>query len=347
VSGGGGRDGPRFVAPDPERPLERGPEPTFSVIVSAYESADTLGDAVASALDQTLPPLEVIVCDDASSDDVAGALAPFGDRVKLVTHEHNRGLAAARNTATRAASGDFVAVLDADDVYMPERFEALAALASARPDLDILSTDVVLTVGGKPLRRLYKGSNGFEVRDQRRTILEGCFVSGQSAVRRSALLAARGWDDSIRWVEDWDLWIRLIFSGSVVGLVSEPLAEYRLHPGSLSSNPAEIRQGEVGVLEKAVASDLGLTADEGDVLSRSLERHRRAASLEGLRKAVATGDPGARRQARSISLGRGYGATTRLKAAVTAVSPGLTRRLLLRRRRGTWVGAGRLRIEGE
>jgi glycosyltransferase involved in cell wall biosynthesis len=317
------------------------------VIVSAYESADTLGDAVASAFDQTLPPLEVIVCDDASSDDVAGALAPFGDRVKLVSHEHNRGLAAARNTASRAASGDFVAVLDADDVYMPQRFEALAALATARPDLDVLSTDVVLTVGGELMRRLYKGSNGFEVRDQRRAILEGCFVSGQSSVRRSALLAAGGWDDSIRWVEDWDLWIRLIFSGSVVGLVPEPLAEYRLHPGSLSSNPAEIRQGEVGVLEKAVASDLGLTAGERDVLSRSLERHRRAASLEGLRKAVATGDPGARRRARSVIRGPGYPASTRLKAAVTAVSPGLTRRLLLRRRRGTWVGAGRLRIEGE
>jgi hypothetical protein len=342
-----GRPLPTFLAPEPEGPPEPAPEPTFSVIIAAYQGADTIAEAVASALDQTLLPLEVIVCDDGSSDDIEGALARFADRVTLLRHERNQGQAASRNTALRAARGDFIAVLDDDDIYLPRRLEALAALASARPDLDVLSTDVVLEVNGRALRRHYEDSLGFEVADQRRAILEGNFVSGQSSVRRVTLLAAGGWDASNRWVDDWDLWLRLIFSGSRVGLVTEPLAHYRLHPGSLSSHPAEIRRGETAVLEKAAASDIAFTPEERDVLARSLAAHRQAASLEELREAVANLAPDARRRARSVALGRGFAAPTRLKAAAAAVSPGLVGRLLMRERRGTWVGAGRLRIESE
>src|SRR5204863_8889959 len=65
-----------------------GAPPTFSVLIAVYEAADVVGEAVASALAQTEPPLEVIVCDDGSTDDVPGALAPFGDRVTLVRKEN-------------------------------------------------------------------------------------------------------------------------------------------------------------------------------------------------------------------------------------------------------------------
>src|SRR5204862_4643563 len=159
----------------------------FSVAIAAYEAARTVAQAVESALSQTLPPLEVIVCDDGSTDDTEGVLSPYDDRIVFLRKE-NGGEASAKNACLRAASGDFVAILDADDVYFPERLEALGELAAARPALDILTTDAFLELDGVRGRRVYEGGWAFEVDDQRRAILQRNFVFGLAAVRRERLL---------------------------------------------------------------------------------------------------------------------------------------------------------------
>src|SRR2546422_6867419 len=112
------------LAPAPEAPTEGGGVPTFSVVIPAYQAAGFIGDAIESVLAQTLAPIEVIVCDDGSTDDLEGALARYRNSITLLRKE-NGGEASAKNAGARAASGDFVAVLDADDVYFPERLEAL------------------------------------------------------------------------------------------------------------------------------------------------------------------------------------------------------------------------------
>ena len=143
-----------LAAPPAPAATTAGGVPSLSVIVAAYQAAEVIGDAVGSALGQTVPPLEVIVCDDGSTDDLAGALAPFGDRVRLL-RQANGGEAAAKNAAAAAASGDYVVVLDADDVFEPERLEALGACLAARPDLDLLTTDGWVELGGRRVRRVY------------------------------------------------------------------------------------------------------------------------------------------------------------------------------------------------
>jgi glycosyltransferase involved in cell wall biosynthesis len=107
--------------------------PTVSVIVPAYNAGRYVGAALDAALDQTLPPHEVIVVDDGSTDDTAARCAPYGDRVRYV-RQPNQGEAGARNTALALATGDYVALLDADDVCAPDRFEKQAAVLEARPD---------------------------------------------------------------------------------------------------------------------------------------------------------------------------------------------------------------------
>ena len=179
-----------FVAPEPDGPLAGGPVPTFSVIIAAYQAADVIGDAIESALEQTEPPLEVIVCDDGSTDDIERALRSYRDRIVLLRKE-NGGEASAKNAASRAASGDFVVILDADDVFLPERLEALGELARARPDLDILTTDATLEVDGRVVRRCYTDAFRFEVADQRRGILEQNFVFGLAAARRERAARCR------------------------------------------------------------------------------------------------------------------------------------------------------------
>jgi GT2 family glycosyltransferase len=327
------------AAPPPAGPLEvAASAPTFSVLITAYQVADYVGDAVASALSQTKPPHEVVVCDDGSTDDIEGALAPFRDRIVLV-RQANRGVAAARNRAAAAASGDFLAILDADDTYLPDRLAALGRLATERPDLDVLTTDAHLEVNGQVVRRAYTPSWTFPVDDQRGEILRRNFVFGLAAVRRGVLLRAGGWDESLRFAEDWDCWVRLLLDGSPVGCVVEPLAHYRVREGSLSTNHVAMLEGEIRVLEKALTHPR-IRPEEDHVAGGTIARLGKELAVERLREALRTRAVGVRRFSAAIATDRAAPLQTRLKAAAAAVAPGTVGFLLNRRDRRVWRGAG-------
>jgi glycosyltransferase involved in cell wall biosynthesis len=317
-----------FYGPPPESPVRPGSTPTFSILIAAYQAEPFVVSAIESALGQTLPAHEIIVCDDGSTDGTPRAIEPFRDRV-VYLHKDNGGEASAKNAAARAATGEFVALLDADDTYLPERLEALGQLAAARPDLDILTTDALLEADGEIERRVYADASRFDVADQRRAILRGNFICGHCAIRRERWLAVGGFDESIRYTADWDCWIRLIIGGSRAGLVFEPLAVYRIWEGSLSSARVAYAQGHVQTLEKTATRD-DLDPAERGVLDRSLARRQRAAELTAAEASLAAGDPAVRRRLLRIALGRGYGLGTRFKAAGAALAPAVARRCLER-----------------
>jgi Glycosyl transferase family 2 len=294
-------------------------EPSFSVLIAAYNVAGFVGEAVASALGQTRPPLEVIVCDDGSTDELDAALEPFRDRIVLLRQE-NGGEASAKNAAAQAASGDFLAILDADDVYLAERLEALGELAVARPDLDVLTTDAVLEVDGAPVRRCYTKELPFEVDDQRAAIITRNFVFGLTAVRRARFLDAGGFDESLRYATDWDLWARLILGGSRVGAVMEPLARYRLREGSLSGARPSLLAGRIRVLEQA-AANRSLNGSERRIVAGSIALERRRLALAEARAALAGELPRPRRRSLAVALGPGHEVRTRVKALAAAVAP--------------------------
>jgi glycosyltransferase involved in cell wall biosynthesis len=335
----------RFLAPRATREVKPGPAPTFSVIVAAYQVADVIADALDSIRRQTVPPLEVIVCDDGSTDGLEDALVPYRDEIVLVRKE-NGGEGSAKNAAAAVAKGEFVAILDADDVYFPDRLEALGELAQLRPDLDILTTDAMLVANGEPVRRNYDHSWRFEVADQRRAILQRNFIFGLAAVRRSRLLEAGGFDRSIFWTTDWDLWLRLILGGASAGCVDEPLALYRLRQTSLTAQRRDLLLGKLTTLEKA-RHNPELSDDERSVLEASLRSYRRDLSLLDLRAAVAAGDAGARRRALSLLRASELAKGRKLEAAAIAVAPRLAGRVLRWREARSWVGAGGIRVLGK
>lgn len=303
----------------------------FSVVIAAYQAEETIAEAVESALAQTHGPREVIVCDDGSTDGTPGELARFGDRI-VVIRQANAGEAAARNAAIRAAGSEWIAVLDADDVFLPRRLEALAQLAHEQPDLDILTTDAVLEVDGRAVRRCYDETWTFETTDQRSAILERNFVFGLVAVRRQVILEAGGYDESIRYATDWDCWIRLVLAGARIGLVPEPLARYRLRSTSLSAQRSRLLAGKALVLERAAANP-ALGAAERPIVERRAAAFRREALVADAHEALAAGDPEARVRAITVARTAGLGAATRLQAAVAAALPRLCGAVLRRRRR--------------
>jgi glycosyltransferase involved in cell wall biosynthesis len=325
------------LAPRPVGSQSRGRVPTFSAIIAAYQASEFIADAIDSLLAQTLPPAEIIVCDDGSTDALDAALAPYGDRIMLLRKE-NGGEASAKNTAALAASGEFVAILDADDVYYAERLEALAELSVQRPDLDILTTDCFIVAGGRVMRNCYDTGYRFETGDQRRGILERNFVGpGLMAVRRDALLAVGAFDEAFRHATDWDCWIRMIFAGSRAGLVDGPLAEHRVRATSLASDRPRQLQAYVAVLEKAAARS-DLTVEERDVLGRSLGAGRRRLAFRRAENALIEARPDARRLALEIALDDGFPYGTRLRAALAAAVPSLAGRRLARGRREIAAG---------
>jgi predicted SAM-dependent methyltransferase len=305
--------------------LGAGSAPSFSTITAAYQAAETIAETVDSALAQTVPPLEVIVVDDGSTDGTADALVPYRDRIILLSQE-NRGTAAALNVATRHAHGDFVVILDADDVAAPERIEALTELAAGRSDLDILSTDAYLEAAGEIVGRFFE-TTPFAITDQRLAILERCFIAWP-AVRREVLLAAGGLNESLRIGHDWECWIRLLHAGATAGAVDEPLLRYRVDTRSLTGDRVGALRDRVQVLE--LASQLDLSTEERFAVGRYLRRRRTRVVLAETEQALRGRADDARRRALQAAVAAGVPSHLRVKALAAVVAPALAGKRLER-----------------
>src|SRR6202043_1602231 len=146
-----------------------------------FNRTATVGRAIASVLAQTVGDWELIVVDDASTDDLAGAVTAVGDvRIRLLRHERNRGAAAARNTGIEASRAPLVAFLDSDDERLPMKLERqIAALDLARPSLGALCTAFTL----RRVRTGYAEDRyPSPVGTWAESMLDGCFVSPGSTL---------------------------------------------------------------------------------------------------------------------------------------------------------------------
>ncbi|MGI9155919.1 MAG: glycosyltransferase family 2 protein [Marmoricola sp.] len=320
---------PAFAAPAAPASLIPGPRPTFSVVVAAYQTADVVGAAVAAALAQTEPPLEIVVADDGSTDDLSSALEPYAEAVTLLRLPH-RGAAPATNDAVAGVRGDFVAILDADDTWDPRRLARLGDLASSRPDLDLLTTDAFFVVDGNRRSRFYE-HNEFATTDQATEILRRTFFFAHVAVRRSRWVELGGFTPDLARGYDWDLQLRLLVSGSAAGCVLEPLADYTIHPQSLSARRWESMQARVDLLDRA-ASTQPLSPVQRVALAEARERYRRRGVAALTEQRLLDGAPG-RRRAALDQLRIPGGARERAFLFAAFVAPGWAGRRLRRRTR--------------
>jgi hypothetical protein len=278
-------------------------------------------------LAQTLAPLEIVICDDGSPDDLDSALGPLRSEVRVV-RKPNGGISSAMNATTEAAAGDFLVQLDQDDVFLPGRLEAIARAAAARPEADIVATDAIVEYDGRPVTTI--DVHPFRLEEQRLAIIGDCFFLWP-AIRRSRLQAVGGYDESFAVMQDWECFLRLVLDGAVVTYVPEALYRWRLTPGSRSaSDGIENADALIRMMEKALGNP-SLSAVERVAVERALASHRLRMTLELAHRAVRTAAPDARRRSLAVARRGGFSASTRAKAAVTVVSPGIARRLIAQR----------------
>jgi hypothetical protein len=332
-----------ILAPDPVAPVVAlRSVPSFSVVIAAYQVADMIGDAIQSVLDQTRPPLEVIVVDDGSTDEIESAVQPFGAQVKFLRREH-RGAAATMNAGVEAASGDYVCFIGADDLFEPERLEALGGLVAARPDIDVVTTDAWLSLRGEVFRRFNDDTHPFEAKNQRQAILERNFVFGHTAVRRARFIEVGGFDESIRWTSDWELWARMILGGSAVGSVNEPLAKYRLHEETLSAKRLQQARGRLMTCGR-ILEHPSLTASERQHAERTADTIRREIEWGEAKEAILEHAGDARARSFRVMADSRQSLNVRVFALLSVVVPSLTRAVLTRRQSRYWTAAGGVRV---
>lgn len=195
--------------------------PRVSVIIPTYNRAALVKEAVASVLAQTYRDFELLVVDDGSTDGTPEALAAFGEEIRVLPRPGRGGVSAARNAGMAAAQGEWLAFLDSDDLWLPEKLARQMAFMEAHPQLLLSQTEEIWVrrrVRVNPPRTHRKEGGRIFLRS-----LERCLVSPSAVVLHRRLFDDHGgFDEDLPAAEDYDLWLRLGWRYEV-GLLPEPL----------------------------------------------------------------------------------------------------------------------------
>lgn len=207
----------------------------ISCIMAAHNAAGTIRSAVDSVLAQTHGHLELLIVDDGSTDHTRDVLADIRDQRVTILSQDRKGPSAARNHGLGRAKGEFVAPIDADDIWLPRKLELQVGALRNRPDAGVAYgwTDFV----DDDLQTMYGDERATVEGDVLDALLRLNFISCGSTtmIRREALERVGGFDESLRAAEDWELYTRLAARYSFV-VVPEVIVWYRRTPRSLSSH---------------------------------------------------------------------------------------------------------------
>jgi glycosyltransferase involved in cell wall biosynthesis len=224
-----------------------------SVIIPAYNVSGFIVEALDSVLAQTKPAHQVIVVNDGSPDTVEleAVLLPYRDRITYLVQE-NRGLSGARNTGLRAATGDFISLLDADDFWLPNYLEEQVGYLKQHPEHDLVYCDA-LFFGAS----VHDGVRYMDLCPSDGEASSTALISRRCHVfvavtARASVLAGLGFDESLRSCEDFDCWLRLTAAGHSIGYQRKVLVHYRKHAASLSADPTRMAEYNLKVLHQSI-----------------------------------------------------------------------------------------------
>jgi len=275
-----------------------------SVVIPAYNAAPFLSGAIASVNAQTSPASELLVVDDGSSDETAHVARAAG---ATVIRQSNGGAGAARNAGVRAASHPWIAFLDADDRWHPDKLASQWAAHQLRPDVAVIASDYLLLGMARaepfavlPLHRAYgatprTGLGGEAVFLERhavaRTLPSGQFLCPSTLLVSRALIledapfraaAELPSDELCHVAEDFEWALRALRFSDII-VLERPLVDYTLRPGSLSSSAGRQRYGDVKLGEFVARNPAAYPSESLAVFRAERPRKQREAALEFLR----------------------------------------------------------------
>ena len=307
-------------------PHRRRSSPDIAVVIPAFNAARYLDQTLASIAAQTVPPAEVVVADDGSTDDTVDRAREWKGRlpIKVVQLPGNAGPGPARHAAILASEAPLLAIIDADDFWLPDHLETMRAAYGRSPGL--VSAQHYAWMEGRgidtALHRIR--SDPIPTGDAQLFWLMRENNMKFPVFSRALYEDAGGFRARFRIGEDWDLWIRMVRTGATITENSHPTALYRIRSDSLSANPEHLVDHRIAVLRVAM-----------EEAASPVERQAAEQGLAGLQgrkryyRALALASQGQRFRAR-LEAARGLGSSdgrVRLALAAITATPGLFVRL--------------------
>jgi glycosyltransferase involved in cell wall biosynthesis len=306
--------------------------PTVSVVMPAYKVAPYISETLRSVLAQTFTDYEIIIVNDGSPDTVELELElePYLNRIRYIRQE-NRGAGAARNEGLRAARGEYVAFLDADDLWEPDYLsEQLKFMHSG--GYDLVYADALLFGDSVLAGRTYMQVAPSTGEVTMLTLINGqCnVITSGVLVRRALVMEAGLFDEQLRNSQDFELWVRLVRRGARASYQRKVLLRYRYHEDSLSGDTLNQIKRELRVLGK-IESTYDLTPREREEISKAIAAVRGNLELETGKLHLARGEFKEAREA--FAKANAARPNLKMKGALLLlrVAPGLLRKAHLRR----------------
>jgi glycosyltransferase involved in cell wall biosynthesis len=209
--------------------------PKVTVMMMVYNAERYLRQAIDSVLGQTFTDFELLILDDASTDRCLEIIESYSDlRIRIIRNESNRGVAYSRSKVLPLARGEYVAVLDADDIALPERLQVQVSYLDSHPDICLVGSAYQVIGDDGSVKSIYR--QPADLLTIRWLLLFGnCFAHSTVMFRKREVLLVGGYDAAVYAGEDIDLFVRLVAAGYKLTNLEHPLVQWRCNPDGLSN----------------------------------------------------------------------------------------------------------------
>ena len=224
----------------------------ISIIILTYNRAGFISEAIESALEQSFPDWELIVIDDASEDNTREIVEEYivrDSRIKYFRNDEHLRISKSRNKALSLALGEYVAVLDSDDVWSDrDKLKKQYGFLEGNKDYVLIGGGViVIDEYGKEIRRYFNRESDENIRGK--ILFQNQFAHSSVMFRREAALKAGGYDENLNIGEDYDLWLKLGALGKMAN-IKEYLLKYRVHSGNVTLKRVEALKNNIAIIRK-------------------------------------------------------------------------------------------------
>lgn len=242
--------------------------PSVSVLIPSYNHLSFLPACLESVWGQTFSDYEIIVVDDGSADGSLDFLRGCGDRIRLFEQE-NQGTYATLNRCAREAKGDYLAILNSDDLWMPDKLAKQVAALNARPEVGLAHTGgFFVDSSGRETKENPFGFDWPSTKSGRvleAMILHNHVVASSVLLRREAFEGEAGFDERLYGSGDWDMWLRVAMKWEFA-YIPEPLTGYRIHGAMASTQKRRV------VLDEILIRTERIHARESELLQLACDR---------------------------------------------------------------------------
>lgn len=273
------------------------------MIIPAYRCAEYIAQGIESVLNQSLTNHEIVVVNDGSPDtaELEAALTPFAGRIRYFK-QPTKGPSGARNTGIRNAFGKYVAFLDGDDYWTPDHLAKNVSILERDRDVALVYCDCILVKGGQPYSRVFFAQDQSSRVTFESLLWQRSTVSTSSVVAsRDAILSEGGFDEELYRCEDFDMWLRLAFSGWQMSYHPDAEVYHRIHDVSLSADSVAMIRDRVRVYEKT-ASTLKVSEEQRQIISHMITKSQSDGYIEQLKEALDREDYSEAREAAERAL---------------------------------------------